>query len=102
MKNTNRWVASAALLAALCAFTVRADDDLRTESQEALANFLKADSSLQQFIAGSAGYAIFPNVDKGGFIVGGARGKGLVYEKSEVVGKATMTQATVGAQVGGQ
>jgi len=102
MKNTIRWVAPAAFLAVLCAFTVPADEDLRAESREAVANFLKADSTLQKFISDSAGYAVFPNVGKGGFIVGGARGKGLVYEKNEVVGTATMTQATVGAQVGGQ
>ena len=36
------------------------------------------------------------------FIVGGARGKGIVYEKTNIIGTATMTQASVGAQVGGQ
>src|SRR4029078_6635665 len=78
MKNTIRWVAPAAFLAGLCAFTVRADEDLRAKSREAVANFLKADSTLRKFISDSAGYAVFPNVGKGGFIVGGARGKGLV------------------------
>jgi lipid-binding SYLF domain-containing protein len=34
--------------------------------------------------------------------VGGAHGKGLVYEKTTLVGQATLTQASVGAQVGGQ
>src|SRR5262249_42007133 len=35
-------------------------------------------------------------------IVGGAHGKGCVYEKTNFVGHVTMTQASVGAQVGGQ
>jgi lipid-binding SYLF domain-containing protein len=34
--------------------------------------------------------------------VGGARGKGLVYEKTNIIGQATLTQASIGAQVGGQ
>jgi lipid-binding SYLF domain-containing protein len=41
-------------------------------------------------------------VGKGGFVVGGARGKGIVYEKDNVIGRAIMTQASIGAQVGGQ
>lgn len=105
MKNKIRNMALAvfAMMAVLSASTVQAaDEELRTESQEAITNFLNADSTLQKFIDTSAGYAVFPNVGKGGFVVGGARGKGLVYEKGQVIGQATMTQASVGAQVGGQ
>jgi lipid-binding SYLF domain-containing protein len=75
---------------------------LKAEAQQAIADLTKADSSLKKFFDESAGYAIFPNVGKGGFIVGGARGKGLVYEKAQIIGQATMTQASIGAQVGGQ
>jgi len=97
-------LAISSLIAVLPAFVVQAADeeDLRTESQQAVADFEKTDSTLQKFLAESAGYAVFPNVGKGGFIVGGARGKGLVYEKTKVIGQATMTQASIGAQVGGQ
>jgi len=80
----------------------RIDAQLRTASHQAITNFLKADTTLTSFITNSAGYAVFPDVGKGGFIVGGARGKGVVYEKENIIGQATMTQATVGAQVGGQ
>jgi len=106
MKMRIQNIALAALSAAamLTAPTLLAvDEGLRTESQLALTNFLKADTTLEKFFSNSAGYAIFPNVGKGGFIVGGARGKGLVYDKANVViGQATMTQASIGAQVGGQ
>jgi len=34
--------------------------------------------------------------------VGGAGGKGVVYQKGNPVGRATMTQASIGAQAGGQ
>jgi lipid-binding SYLF domain-containing protein len=35
-------------------------------------------------------------------VVGGARGKGRVYEHGKYVGNTTMTQLSVGAQLGGQ
>jgi len=77
-------------------------DDLTADSQQAIADFVKADPSLQTFLDSSAGYAVFPNVGKGGFVVGGARGSGVVYEKNKPIGTAKMTQASIGAQVGGQ
>lgn len=89
-------------IAVLSAFAVQADEELRSQSQQAVADFQKADSTLKKFFDDAAGYAVFPSVGKGGFIVGGARGKGLVYEKTNVVGQATLTQASIGAQVGGQ
>ncbi len=101
-KIRNMTLALFALIAALSASTALAAEDLYYDSQQAIANFLKADPSMQQFFATSAGYAVFPSVGKGGFVVGGAHGKGLVYEKTNVTGMATMTQASIGAQVGGQ
>src|SRR5262245_46184423 len=96
--------AALATLCILCLsnFAAQAEEDLRKEAEQAKANFLKADSSLQKFFSESAGYALFPSVGKGGFIVGGARGKGVVYQKGSVVGEAVMTQASIGAQAGGQ
>jgi lipid-binding SYLF domain-containing protein len=49
-----------------------------------------------------SGYAVFPTIGKGGFIVGGARGKGRVYRHGHRVGDSTMTQVSVGFQAGGQ
>lgn len=48
------------------------------------------------------GYAVFPSIGKGGIGVGGARGKGRVYAQGKVTGDVTMTQVTVGLQLGGQ
>ena len=47
------------------------------------------------------GYALFPTIGKAGFLVGGAYGKGRVYEQGKHVGDTAMTQATVGFQLGG-
>lgn len=48
------------------------------------------------------GYAIFPTVGKGAFVIGGAFGEGKVFVGSRHVGNTTMTQLSVGAQWGGQ
>src|SRR6185437_14279625 len=85
--------------------TLKAQDDqarIIPESNEAKAAFLKGDPSMETLFSNSAGYAIFPNVGKGAVGVGGAAGKGAVYEKGRVVGTAQMVQVTVGAQAGGQ
>ena len=54
------------------------------------------------FFKNSYAYAVFPNIGEGGFIVGGAYGQGEVYHQGKRVGYADMTQATVGASIGGQ
>ena len=72
------------------------------DSKKAKASFLKSDPSMANLFKHAAGYAIFPNIGKGGVGVGGAAGKGAVYEKGIPVGTAQMVQVTVGAQAGGQ
>jgi lipid-binding SYLF domain-containing protein len=48
------------------------------------------------------GYAVFPTIGKGGLIVGGAHGRGRVYAHDKWVGNTSMTQVSVGFQLGGQ
>jgi lipid-binding SYLF domain-containing protein len=47
------------------------------------------------------GYAVFPRIDKGAAVIGGAYGQGLVYEGGRLVGQAKTTHVSVGVQVGG-
>jgi len=54
------------------------------------------------FFSNSYGYAVFPTIGKGGVGIGAAHGSGRVYEKGKYVGDTSMTQVTVGAQLGGQ
>jgi lipid-binding SYLF domain-containing protein len=54
------------------------------------------------FFERSYGYAVFPTIGKGGIGIGGAHGKGKVYEKGKAVGDTSMTQVTIGFQLGGQ
>ena len=59
-------------------------------------------SSLKPYFKKARGYAVFPNVGKGGFGIGGARGKGEVFEKGYVIGSTSLTQLSIGFQLGGQ
>ena len=54
------------------------------------------------FFSNCYAYAVFPTIGAGGLIVGGARGKGRVYEHGQVVGRAQMTQLSFGFQAGGK
>jgi lipid-binding SYLF domain-containing protein len=73
-----------------------------SEAHSTIAVFKKADPGLSRFFESSAGYVVFPSVGKGGFIVGGAGGKGVLFSGGRAVGAAKISQVTVGAQAGGQ
>jgi len=54
------------------------------------------------FFEKSYGYAVFPTIGKGGAGIGGAHGKGRVYAKGVHIGDTSMSQLTIGFQLGGQ
>jgi len=72
------------------------------EAQDTIAAFKKADPGLSRFFNGAVGYAVFPTVAKGAIGIGGAGGSGVLFEKGKPTGKASLSQVTVGAQLGGQ
>jgi len=76
-------------------------EKLLSESKNAKADFIKTDPSITSLFSSSQGYVIFPRNGKGGLIIGGSGGNGVLYEKEKSVGTAKMAQVTVGAQVGG-
>ena len=53
---------------------------LASEAREATVVFKEKAPSIQSFFDNSYGYAVLPKVFKGGFWIGGAYGKGEVYE----------------------
>ncbi len=55
-----------------------------------------------EFFKSAYGYAVFPTIGKGAVVIGGAYGEGRVYAAGQYVGNTTMTQASVGFQLGGQ
>ena len=94
-------VAAGLALVAALPVAAQAEATLK-ETEQAIAALKKADPGLSKFFAKAAGYAVFPNIGKGGFIVGGAGGSGYLFEGGKAIGTTTMAQATVGAQIGGQ
>ena len=74
----------------------------RRDVNRAIKSFKRKDKGIQTFFSGSAGYVVYPNVGKGGFIVGGAHGNGLVFERGKLIGRSSLVQGTIGLQAGGQ
>jgi lipid-binding SYLF domain-containing protein len=64
--------------------------------------FLARDATMKRFFHGAHGFAIWPSIGKGGFVIGGGGGTGSVYEQGKRIGASKVTFVTVGAQVGGQ
>jgi len=82
--------------------TDKKDKQLVADSQSGIKDFIHTDSLMKKRFKNDYGYVVFPNVGKGAIGVGGASGGGIVYEKGVVIGKAQMTQVTIGLQLGGQ
>jgi len=76
--------------------------DLHHDVLKAVSTFKTSDPALQKFFDNSAGYAVFPTVTKGAMGVGAAHGDGEVIQHGVVTGTTSLTQVTVGAQLGGQ
>ena len=66
------------------------------------ANLFRKAGQSADFFKTAYGYAVFPTIGKGGVGVGGAFGKGCVIAKGKHVGDTSMTQLSIGFQLGGQ
>jgi len=67
-----------------------------------LASFKAKDPTLPGVLDKSVGWAVFPEVGKGAFLVGGSYGRGEVYEGGERIGFADISEVSGGLTVGGQ
>jgi lipid-binding SYLF domain-containing protein len=99
MKNITRVLIAGAALA-VSFTTARADSDT-VKTEKAVSLFRHAGESAW-FFRHSYGYAIFPTIGEGAFVVGGAGGKGQVFIHGREIGEATLAQVSVGFQAGGQ
>jgi len=78
------------------------DKELHAGVQDALMRFKLKDSTFEKALDKAYADAIYPNITKGGLIVGGAGGVGEIAEKGKLIGRVTLSQGTIGAQIGGQ
>src|SRR5215510_11961171 len=69
---------------------------------DSIAEFKKADPSIDTFFKSAHGYAVFPEITKGAVGIGGAAGDGTVFEGGVGIGSTSMTQVTIGLQLGGE
>lgn len=72
------------------------------DARTTLADFRAQDPTLSRFFDSALAYAVYPDVTKGGLGIGAANGSGVVFEGGRAVGFSTLTQVTLGAQIGGQ
>jgi lipid-binding SYLF domain-containing protein len=77
-------------------------DVLTADVANAVALFKTKDPSINRFFETSYGYAVLPKVFKGGIWLGGAGGRGEVFEQNKMVGYCKMSQATLGFTFGGE
>lgn len=106
MKKALTFFASVALVV-VSATTFAAWDPAETQeydakAKEAIQAFLEKDPSVKRFFDAAAGYVVIPTVGKAGIGIGGARGKGVLYEGGAVTALVTLTQLSIGFQWGGQ
>lgn len=103
MKNFKTIVATCLLF---IAFSVAAqnskDKKIMADADKAKATLIEKDPGIIKFFDNASGYAIFPNVGKGGLIIGGASGNGVVYENGSAVGMTSLKKVNIGLQAGGQ
>ena len=99
--KTLRIVSILAFVAIGALAPVRAQDKDAKEVAAAIATF-KSDADLAKWFDTAYGYAVFPSITKAAVVVGGAGGGGRVFEKGTYIGDAHVSQATIGAQLGGQ
>ena len=95
-------MAALVMASPLSAFEPNINDRMELDVARAIIDIKEADPGIETFFENAAGYAVFPSVGKGGFVVGGAYGKGVVITNEQVSGYTSMTQATIGLQLGGQ
>ncbi len=69
---------------------------------EAITRLKTRDPSLNLFFSKAYGYAVFPTVGKAGMGLGGAYGEGEVYRQGRFIGTSSLSQLTIGFQLGGQ
>jgi lipid-binding SYLF domain-containing protein len=76
-------------------------DALVRQATAALEEWNRDVPGVEGFARQSYGYAVFPEIAKGGLGIGAAYGRGVVYERGEHIGYADLSQASLGPQAGG-
>lgn len=92
----------ALLLFASCGSLQNTEQDLRSDAADAREKLRQDYPNAAEMMENSAAYAIFPNVGKGAYIIGGASGNGVVYKNNAIIGYSDLKQLDIGLQAGGK
>lgn len=101
-------IALLALSMAFASFTALAEwspndsDKMELSVAKAIIDAKDKDPSLSKWFDTAYAYAVFPNVGKGGIGIGGAHGKGIVIRGDKTIADTSLSQITIGLQLGGQ
>lgn len=82
--------------------TVEGKAEIETKAANSVQTAKTKDPTLVPVLDGAKAYAVFPTVGKGAIGVGGAYGKGVLYQNGSVIGYCDLTQASIGLALGGQ
>jgi lipid-binding SYLF domain-containing protein len=105
MLNIKLLTACAFVGAVGCATTPKSVEgraDLESEAMDVIAEMEGRAPGLRDTLNQAEGYAVFPEIGKGGLIVGGAHGRGVLFERGRAVGFVQLNEASIGLQAGGQ
>jgi lipid-binding SYLF domain-containing protein len=95
-------VRRAILTLAVCAAATLSGAAATADSYGDTVDLFKAAGTSSRFFDNCYGYAVFPTIGKGAIGIGGAHGKGRVFEHGKAVGSSSMTQLSIGFQLGGE
>jgi lipid-binding SYLF domain-containing protein len=74
--------------------------ELRRDSAAALRNLTDSETAARLLSEKAKGILVFPSIVKGGFMVGGQIGEGVLWKKSRAVGYYNSVAASYGLQAG--
>jgi len=78
------------------------NDKLELSVAKVIIDAKEQDPALSNWFETAYAYAVFPSVGKGGIGIGGAHGKGIVIRGDSTVGYTSLSQISIGLQLGGQ
>lgn len=84
------------------AWEPNSNDKMELSVAQTILTAKEKDPSMEKWFNGAHGYAVYPKVGKGGIGIGGAHGKGIVIQGDKTVADTSLSQVTVGFQLGGQ
>jgi lipid-binding SYLF domain-containing protein len=88
-----------------CASTPKSASEQHTltnKAQATLTEMKQKAPGLENTLQSAYAYAVFPDVGKGAFIVGGAGGAGVLFQGGVPIGNVKISKASFGASVGAE